>query len=299
VERIVERGYSFCVVDPEGDYDGVSDAVTIGTPDRAPSLDETTQLLERRVNATVNLVGMPLADRPGYFVGLLPHIAALRQRTGQPHWLIIDEAHHLMPAEAAPAQSGLPERMGGVIQISVHPELIAPPSLTCVDTVIVVGTDPADNLRRFAAATGRAIQGPPDKLDLDEGEALVWMRDSASVPVRVRVIPGRAEHRRHVRKYAEGELPPDRSFYFRGPDGKLNLRAQNLIVFLQLADGVDDATWEYHRRRGDYSRWIAQGIKDDALTQEVQRVESLHGVAPAETRALMRKAIEELYTLPA
>ena len=117
--------------------------------------------------------------------------------------------------------------------------------------------------------------------------------------MRVRIIPGRAEHRRHVRKYAEGELPPDRSFYFRGPEQKLNLRAQNLIVFLQLADGVDDETWEYHRRRGDYSRWIEQGIKDEQLTREVQRIEALPETAPAETRALVRKAIEELYTLPA
>ena len=53
----------------------------------------------------------------------------------------------------------------------------------------------------------------------------------------------RAEHRRHSRKYAEGELPQDRSFYFRGPQGKLNLRAQNLMVFLQMAEGVDDETW--------------------------------------------------------
>jgi HAD superfamily hydrolase (TIGR01484 family) len=299
VERLVERGYSFCVIDPEGDYDGLADAVTIGTADRAPSLDETMQLLERRTNATVNLVGMPLADRPGYFVDLLPRIVALREKTGQPHWLILDEAHHLIPADIASTQSVLPERMGGVIQISVHPDLIAPRSLAGVDTLIVVGNDPLDNLRRFAAASGRAIQSARDNFDLSEGEALVWMHEAAPVPVRVRLIPGRAEHRRHVRKYAEGELPPDRSFFFRGPDAKLNLRAQNLIVFLQLADGVDDETWEYHRRRGDYSRWIAQGIKDDALTREARRVEALQGVAPVETRALMRKAIEELYTLPA
>jgi hydroxymethylpyrimidine pyrophosphatase-like HAD family hydrolase len=299
IERIVERGYSFCVIDPEGDYDALNDAVTIGTADRAPSLDEAMQLLERRVNATVNLVGLPIADRPAYFIALLPRILALRERTGHPHWLILDEAHHLMPAEAGPAEFSLPERLGGVMQISVHPDLIAPDSLAGVDTMVVVGNDPAGSLRRFAEITGQGIQLPQDKLELEKGEVLVWMRERGSVPARVRTIPGRAEHRRHVRKYAEGELPPDRSFYFRGPDAKLNLRAQNLIVFLQMADGVGDETWEFHRTRGDYSRWIEEGIKDEALTQEVRRIEALRDVPPAETRAMLRKAIEELYTLPA
>jgi hypothetical protein len=64
-------------------------------------------------------------------------------------------------------------------------------------------------------------------------------------------------------------------------------------------DGVDDGTWEHHRRHGDYSRWIAQSIKDEQLTRAVQRVEAMRDVAPAEGRALMRKAIEERYTLPA
>jgi hypothetical protein len=31
-------------------------------------------------------------------------------------------------------------------------------------------------------------------------------------------------------------------------------------MFVQLADGVDDDTWEYHRRRGDYSQWIGNSI---------------------------------------
>jgi hypothetical protein len=41
----------------------------------------------------------------------------------------------------------------------------------------------------------------------------------------------------------------------RGPENALNLRAQNLMIFLQLADGVDDRTWQHHLHAGDYSRW--------------------------------------------
>jgi hypothetical protein len=113
------------------------------------------------------------------------------------------------------------------------------------------------------------------------------------------VAPGKTERRRHSRKYAEGELPPERSFYFRGPDGKLNLRAQNLILFLQLADGVDDETWAFHLRQGDYSRWFRDMIKDNELAAAAERIEAMSGLEPSESRRLIREAVEQKYTAPA
>jgi hypothetical protein len=203
-----------------------------------------------------------------------------------------------MPAEARPAPANLPDRLPNVIQLSVHPDLIAPAALTGIDTLIVVGASPADNVRRFATASQSRIAVHDDE-DLSVGDALVWQRDGGASPVRVATLPSRIEHRRHHRKYATGELPPDRSFYFRGPRNALNLRAQNLIVFLQMADGVDDETWDFHLCRGDYSRWMEHGIKDDALTEQVRRIESLRAKSAAESRALVHRVIEELYTLPA
>jgi hydroxymethylpyrimidine pyrophosphatase-like HAD family hydrolase len=298
IERIAERGYSFCIVDPEGDYENLPGAVTLGTPEHPPGVDEAMQLLEKRENAVINLIGLPLDDRPTFFLSLLPRIAALRTRTAQPHWLIVDEAHHLMPAALQSVERALPERLRGVAMISVHPDSIAPAALRDVDAVVAIGNDPAGTLRQFAGQGGRQVGEAPEGPPLEAGEAVVWTPERPR-PVRVRTIPSRMEHRRHNRKYAEGELPPDRSFYFRGPEGKLNLRAQNLFVFLQMADGVDDDTWQYHLRRGDYSRWFAEGIKDETMTQEARRVEAMHDEPPARTRALMREAIEREYTLPA
>lgn len=61
--------------------------------------------------------------------------------------------------------------------------------------------------------------------------------------------PGRAERIRHRRKYAEGDLRWH-SFYFRGPEGRTNLEAQNLVMFSHLAQGIDEATWMFHLRAG-------------------------------------------------
>jgi hypothetical protein len=84
----------------------------------------------------------------------------------------------------------------------------------------------------------------------------VWFRNTSEAPARVKTVRGTKERRRHIRQYAEGELSPQQSFYFRGPRSPLNLRAQNLKTFLQLAEGVDDSTWMYHLRKGDYSSWF-------------------------------------------
>jgi hypothetical protein len=131
-----------------------------------------------------------------------------------------------------------------------------------------------------------------------EGHALIWKRGSNEAPFFMRIEPGTTERERHVRKYAEGELAPDRSFYFRGPERSLNLRAQNLIVFTQIADGVDDHTWLHHLHRGDYSTWFREQIKDRGLADEVASIERTDGLSAARSRELIRDAIERRYTAP-
>jgi len=116
--------------------------------------------------------------------------------------------------------------------------------------------------------------------------------------VWVRTFPPKADHRRHVRKYETGDLGDYRRFYFRGAAGQLNLRAQNLGVFMQLADGVDDETWMHHLRQQDYSRWFREAIKDEDLAAEAARVETQPGLSPKEGRELIKAAIERRYTMP-
>ena len=91
----------------------------------------------------------------------------------------------------------------------------------------------------------------------------------------------------------------DLSFYFRGPHNRLNLRAQNLMLFAQIAEGVDDETWEHHRRIQDYSGWFRRVIKDDELTAEAADAESDASLDPAESRRRIIEAIHRRYTAPA
>jgi hydroxymethylpyrimidine pyrophosphatase-like HAD family hydrolase len=298
-EGLAEQRYQFCVIDPEGDYETLEGAVVLGNHQRSPTVTEILQLLQDpRQNVVVNLLGLALEDRPAYFIGLFTRLQELRVQTGRPHWVVIDEAHHLLPVSWQPVSLTLTRALQGMLLITVHPNQVAPAILTLVDTVIAIGEAPERTLASFSETVGQPapIIAP---MALEPGEALLWQRHSETPPCRFWSTRSRAERRRHQRKYAEGELGVDKSFYFRGPDGKLNLRAQNLILFLQLADGVDDATWLYHLHRGDYSRWFREAIKDAGLAADAAQIEALAGVSPGDSRARIRAAIEQRYTLPA
>ena len=301
LERLADAGYQSLVVDPEGDYTNLEFAAHLGNPEHAPSpADVTDALRDTKRSVVVNLLGVPLADRPGFFAQLLPHIEEVKARTGRPHWLVIDEAHHMLPVGEAAVKVAeqLPDR--GLMFVTVHAGTVEPAALANVGTLLVIGGHPGETVEAFCKAakekqpTCPAVEG--DKLPT--GDALAWHRGEAEAAI-VHTHQPRTERKRHLRKYAAGNLGAERSFYFRGPKGKLNLKAPNLFQFLQIGDGVDDETWEYHRKRGEYSQWIREQIKDEQLADELAKIEQDKRANPKDTRAAVRAAIEARYTLPA
>lgn len=296
VERLAEAGYQVCLVDPEGDYQRFDGSVVLGGASRAPTLGEALEVLARPDRSLVlDLLAVPLADRPAFFQALLPRLQELRARTARPHWLVVDEAHHLLPADWQPDAQALPRALEGTLLVTVHPERVSPAALGAIDTVLAVGSDVRSTLEGFARAIA-PLGGEvavPDVTPLPEGAGLHWSPGGEALPFRI--LPPRDERHRHRRKYAAGSLPDELSFHFRGPDSRLNLRAQNLELFVQLAEGVDDATWLHHLRRGDYSTWMRSAIKDEELADAVAAVER-GGDHAAESRRRIRGVIEERYT---
>jgi hydroxymethylpyrimidine pyrophosphatase-like HAD family hydrolase len=296
VEQMHRLHFQFCVIDPEGDYAELADAVVLGDAGQAPRMEEVMDLLSRpNVSVVVNLLGVKLADRPRFFAKMLPDLAAMRAHTGRPHWIVVDEAHHMLPADWDPAAVTLPREMPATILVTVHPEALARDVLVTVESVIGVGKEPAEPVRLFCQARGEA--DPPElKIDRDAGEAYYWHNGDAQV---VTIERPKGERRRHLRKYSEGELGEDKSFYFRGPKNALNLRAQNLIIFLQIAEGVDKATWLHHLRAGDYSRWFEDAIKDRELADEARAVEADKKLSAEKSRERIAEMVTRRYTAPA
>jgi HAD superfamily hydrolase (TIGR01484 family) len=301
VERLVEKKYQVCLFDPEGDYDEFERFVTLGGPQRVPGVSEVLEVLNTVEHSlSVNLLGVPLADRPTLFVSLLSRVQELRAKTGRPHWIIIDEAHHLLPATLDSASLTIPKELSTFALVTVNPDQVARAILGSVNGLIAIGNDPSTVIEQFSAGSGKDLQ--PSSLPQpprEPGEVLVWWFCETQQPVMVKVEPAKAELRRHRRKYEAGELGEDKSFYFRGAQAKLNLRAQNMKMFAQLAEGVDEDTWVHHLRNSDYSRWLRDAVKDGAIADEVAEVEKNVQLSPSESRTLILNAIRKHYTAPA
>jgi HAD superfamily hydrolase (TIGR01484 family) len=296
LEQLVAQAYQFCLIDPEGDYETFQGAITLGDTHKEPGVAEIVQLLEKsEQSAILNLLSSPIADRPEFFRNLLPALRDVQTRLGHPHWLILDEAHHLLPPEWDTSALERTENLFSTLFITAHPDQVSRQLLEGIDVVIGVGTHAPSTLRTVGQGVGQTVPETGPSV-LEQGEALVWFRRTQQAPVRIKPAQAEEQHQRHRRKYAEGNLGEDISFYFRGPEGKLQLRAQNLSLFGQIAEGVDDETWLFHLRQGDYSHWFREVIKDTDLAAEAEEIEKDKKLSNKDIRCLRRNHDSSPYT---
>ncbi|MER8764047.1 MULTISPECIES: HAD family hydrolase [unclassified Mesorhizobium] len=299
-ERFVERKFQFCIFDPEGDYDGLEGAVRLGDGSNTPTKTQLLDLLGKPDNnLVVNGLALRVNERPDFFADLLPGLGGVRFRTARPHWLIIDEAHHLLPKRRDDTPMVLAMELPGTILITVHPDAISTEALRLVTAVIALGPKAKKVIKTFCRETGTE---PPKDKDLNspkDERVLFWRPQARKKPAMVEPIEPRQSLKRHSRKYAEGQLDEKGSFYFRGPDNAMNLRAHNLMIFAQIAEGIDDRTWEHHLRAGDYSEWFRHQIRDKELARETAEAEKDGTLSAQESRNHILDAVRRRYTAPA
>jgi hydroxymethylpyrimidine pyrophosphatase-like HAD family hydrolase len=294
-ERMVEKEFEFCVIDPEGDYHGLQHSVAIADGSTTPRTEEALRLLQETgvgVNVVVNTVVLSLADRQRLVSEILVPISGLKARTGRPHWIIVDEAHQIFPA-ARGASLKLPHVFPAAIFITVSPESLSGDILKKIDAVIAFGRAGFDKLGGLRNSLG--ISARLQDAELHGDEALVWFchRDSAVLPLNVE--SPRQFHRRHTGKYAVGDVGEWHSFYFRGPHNKINLRAKNVCEFVNIIRRLDDETWEHHLRAHDYSAWFRNVIKDEELAREAENIEANPNLKPHESRADISRMVLSRY----
>ncbi|QLL63801.1 HAD-IIB family hydrolase [Sinorhizobium mexicanum] len=298
-ERLQERRSQFCVFDAEGDYEGLEGTVTAGSNLVPPTDGEVVELLANPDNnVVINALGLEVEERPAFFAELMPALSAFRAKTGRPHWLVIDEAHLALPASRDSASLALADDRSGMIMITVHPESVSPDVLAAVTAVAALGPKAREAIQAVCAVQEEA---PPDCLDEAPAhdEVLFWPRSSAAPVRHIRIEKPRQVRKRHTLKYAEGHLDEEASFYFRGPDEEMNLRAHNLMIFLQIAEGINDETWEHHLRGGDYSKWFGESIGDAELAEDAAGIEEDRSLSPAESRDRIAEAVRRRYIAPA
>jgi hypothetical protein len=194
-ERLAAKGFRFCILDPEGDYEGLPEAVGVGTGDRPPELGEIIALLRKtQTDVVVNILGVPLDDRPAFFAKLLSELTGLRAQLGRPDVIIVDEAHHMLPAHWDPGAAALPQAMEGFLFISTMPSSVLPRLPEAIDRLLIVGSNPQETLDMFCRTHGVCDLSAPD--NFERGQILSIDVKAQSLK-RLNVISDTGQHLRH------------------------------------------------------------------------------------------------------
>jgi HAD superfamily hydrolase (TIGR01484 family) len=295
LEQLMANEYQVCVVDPEGDYHQMTEPIALGTLEQPPVMDEVLEVLnDPEKSCVVSLFGASHEEQPELFSKLLRGIMEYRSRFGRPHWYLIDEAHYPLPAKWEPIGELPLNDLRSVMYITAFIEQLPDSILRMADLFIAIGDDPVESLAKYCELLGEPAPKVAPPSDEKEHHALAWWRGE-SAPGWFRRLPPKEEPKRHRHGYLEGDMDDEHRFYFRGPKGELNLPVQNLRIFMQVGEGVDDDTWLFHLREGDYGRWFRHIIQDKNLADRTEKLRTNGTVTADESRRQIFDYIRKKY----
>jgi hydroxymethylpyrimidine pyrophosphatase-like HAD family hydrolase len=276
-EQLILHGYSVCVVDPEGDYAGLEalPRVTVVGGDDPPPLPHGLLRLLRHPDRSIvlDLSRQSHLEKIDYLRDVLPQIMVVRQRTGLPHRLLIDEAHYFLCEPAAMSLLNL--ELGGCTVVTYQASRLHPDVLRGADVFLVTRATDPDEVAALAGVSRAAV-------DLDE-----WNRVLASLAVdeaallpgpeeaegrlrRIRLAARLTPHVRHRMKYLDVPIADHHAFVFSLAGGE---RVRTLREFVEVLGRTEPERLHDHLQRGDFSKWIAGVFGDRYLATRIRHLE--------------------------
>jgi HAD superfamily hydrolase (TIGR01484 family) len=290
-ERMVQAHQDFCIIDPEGDYLTLEDAVTVGGLTVPPTTEESVHhLLQAQLNVVVNALALDPVARVQLFGELLPFIQHLRSTSGRPYWLIVDEAHYMLP-HCATWPRGFLRRMGAII-IALDFDQVCPALLDGVDVLMTLGSTARVMIEQFANLRQRRCPEFPERFAGLEYACLWNLHDDQNVVLLDQVRPDQ-KHHRHSGKYVAGDVGAWHAFHFPG----LGQSASNLTDFLSLAERLEASALRRHMSAGDFSNWFREVIRDDVLANKTHLIESTSTLAPGKALKQIADLVQSRYHL--
>ena len=287
-EQLITLGYEVYMIDPEGDYRGLrafTRTLLLGGPQTPlpPVVDMVTLDQYAKISLVLDLSSYDLNARKQYVAELLRAVLNLRQRIGQPHWILLDEAHSLCPTYGGEVTQLCQALMqdGGIALVSYRPSLVNAKLLAKLDHWILACTRLPEEIKlidaylpesaeksTLLAALPTLPKGQAYLVNTQTGRYL--LRDEA---VAFRVGQRHALHVRHLQKYLQAPLPSHKCFYFCDSSGRfIGKAAASLAEFNQLLAEAPIHSVEYHVARGDFERWLAGVLGDDELARRFRKI---------------------------
>ncbi len=321
-EELLKQGYQVAIIDPEGDYRGLSTSphtLLLGGPDkRLPMVSDVINFCEwNTLSLVLDLSLYTLEERVDYLIEFLNAMRGLRTRRGRPHCFLVDEIQSFCPATGERLTDLFLDAMawGGFGLISYRPSHIAPALMEKLDHWLLTRLSLPSELEMLepeltqyngGAAAMAALPslprgqaylclnrpgGPSARSDGKEDDTLI----------KFRVGPRSIPHIRHLHKYLRAPLPEHKRFYFHTKEEEyLHRTAANLWEFRKALAEVPLASIQHHLARGDFQQWVQNVLHDDELARRIRKISHHKLTGEPLRRALLETVInryEELERL--
>jgi hypothetical protein len=282
-EQLLMYGYSLCVLDPEGDYlslEALPGVQVLGGTDPPPKPRDLVRLFRHAdVSAVIDLSHVSQSEKVEYLHAVLPALARLRQQTGLPHRIVLDEAHYFLHDPAVTELLDLD--LNGYTLVSYRASRLHPVLLGATQAIIVTReSDPREVQALFdlcGACRGRRTvaewQAQFDGLTIGEAVVLPVTDEAEGDVRRIHLAPRLTPHARHLAKYVDVPVSDSRAFVFWRDGVPTRRRARTMRDFVAILESTSDGALDGHLRRGDFSRWIADVFGDYPLAKTVKRLE--------------------------
>jgi hypothetical protein len=228
------------------------------------------------ISVVIDLSQSTHTEKVDYLSTLLPMVAALRRNTGQPHWIVIDEAHYFLHEPNFRQKVDI--ELAGYMLVTHRVSNLPPDLLKEVESIIVTQiTDPRE-ARALSTMYGLAGEEAEweallNGLTIDEA-ALLPRVDTPERRLQRFNIAGRmTPHVRHRSKYLEVPMLEHHAFVFTCNGNPLGESARTLKEFVMMMARLPNGAIGGHARNGDFSRWIADVFGDQPLASALRKVE--------------------------
>ncbi|MBM3820827.1 MAG: hypothetical protein FJW14_17675 [Acidimicrobiia bacterium] len=305
-EQLILHGYCVCVIDPEGDYrslEALPGVTVLGGEDPPPSPRALLRALRYPDRSVViDLAHMAQEEKLAYIRAVLPALNVMRQRTGLPHRILLDEAHYFL--HDADADALLDFERNGYIVVTYFASRLPRKLLDATEVMISTcesNRAEIEALRERCASCqtpgARSRWSLLGRLALGQAVALP-VTEEAGGELRMFTIGQRlTPHVRHRQKYVDVPVTEARAFVFGG-GGAGAQRVRTLREFVDVLEHTRPGALEPFIRRGDFSRWIGDVFGDHALAGELRRQEQgYRGALDRDTIPEMAGAVRARYDL--
>lgn len=305
-EQLILHGYCVCVLDPEGDYsslEALPGVTVLGCEDPPPTPRDLLRALRYPDRSVViDLSRRSHDEKIQYIRAVLPALNVLRQRTGLPHRILLDEAHYYLHDEDAHQLLDF-DRNGYTVVTYCASRL--PRALLAATEVMIVTCEssPAEveALRDYCANCAHADTmrwSMLGRLKVGQAVALPITEEAGGELRLFTIAPRLTPHVRHREKYVDVPVSDHRAFVFSGNGHPAAPRVRTLRQFVSQLEATPAPLLEQYILRGDFSRWVGEVFGDRALADELHVLEERHRAGSrADTLSAMAAAIRERYDL--